>query len=129
MLNIIRVFPRQTSYTPIDEMALSGEPGLFSPEADEVHICCVFTWDIPKAERLQAAWSQYYKTVRIGGPAYGSPLGPFIPGQYIKPGVTFTTRGCNMKCYWCLVPSREGRLQTLDFPPGYIIQDNNLLQA
>ena len=45
-------------------------------------------------------------------------------------GVTFTTRGCNKKCPWCLVPKREGRLAEIqDFPEGYIIQDNNLIQS
>ena len=44
--------------------------------------------------------------------------------------MTFTTRGCNKKCPWCLVPKREGKLgEFQDFPDGWMIQDNNLLQA
>lgn len=102
---------------------------MFRPEADEVHVSVAFTWDIPAAERLQQAWGQYYDEVLLGGPAYGSPVGTFTPGQYLMKGVTFTTRGCNRHCPWCLVPEREGRLATQEFPDGYIIQDNNLLQA
>jgi hypothetical protein len=48
----------------------------------------------------------------------------------VKLGVTFTTRGCNNNCPWCLVPCREGKLVEIEnFASGYIIQDNNLLQA
>ena len=127
---LIRVFPRQTSYTPRDALAFVGDPPLMRPEAAEVHVSVTFTWDIPESERLRQAWAQYYPKVRLGGPAMGSPDRTFVPGRYLKPGITFTTRGCNLKCLWCLVPEREGRLTVLNaFPPGWIIQDNNLLQA
>ena len=68
--------------------------------------------------------------MRLGGPAFNSPCNGFEPGLYVVPGVTFTTRGCNNQCPWCLVPEREGRLvEYRDFAPGHTIQDNNLLQA
>ncbi len=128
-MSLIRVFPRRTSHTPTDDLTYVGDPGLFTPEADEVHVSVTFTWDKAEGERLAAAWEQYYPT-KIGGPAYGSPIGAFVPGRYIKHGVTFTTRGCDNRCPWCLVPEREGRLIEIpDFPPGNIVQDNNLLQA
>lgn len=115
---------------PKDNYAFVGPPPLMRPEADEVHISCTFTWDKPEAEMLQQAWSQYYPTVRLGGPAYASIQTPFEPGKYIAPGVTFTSRGCNNHCPWCLVPESEGKLfQYMDFMPGHIIQDNNLLQC
>lgn len=128
-MKIIRVFPRRTSYTPRDAMAFVGDPPLFRPDADEVHVSVAFTWDIPEAERLQQAWAQYYPKVLLGGPAVGSPDGPFLAGCYVKEGVTFTTRGCNWHCPWCLVPKTEGLLQVRPIVPGYIIQDNNFLQA
>lgn len=128
-MRVLRVFPRRTSHTPRDELVTTKGPTMFRPEVDEVHVSVAFTWDLPAARRLQQEWAQYYPVVRLGGPACNSPLGPFQPGLYIKEGVTFTTRGCNFHCPWCLVPKREGRLATQDFPPGYIIQDNNLLQA
>ena len=126
---LLRVFPRRTSHTPNDAMVFVGDPPMIRPAADEVHISVAFTWDIPAGQRLQQAWGQYYQQVLLGGPALGSPADTFTPGRYIMEGVTFTTRGCNLRCPWCLVPSREGRLALQDFPPGWIIQDNNLLQA
>jgi len=130
-MQIIRVFPRRTALTPIDAFAFVGDPPLIGkPEANEVHVSVAFMWDIAEGERLASAWGCYYKTVRIGGPAFNAKPDGFTPGMYLKSGVTFTTRGCNNSCPWCLVPSREGRLsEIVDFAPGYIIQDNNLLQA
>lgn len=129
-MQILRVFPRKTSLTPNDDMAFIGDPGLFLPPADEVHVSVVFTWDITEGYRLQSAWAQYYPIVRIGGPAFGNVQDRFAPGMYIRRGVTFVTRGCNNRCPWCLVPKSEGRLvEIADFAEGWIIQDNNLLQA
>lgn len=131
-MRIVRVFPRRTSMTPDDSMAFVGNPPLpfFLPEADEVHVSTIFTWDIEESHRLAEAWRQHYPTVYLGGPAFNTKLNGFTPGMYIKHGVTFTTTGCNHNCPWCLVSSREGRLvERKDFAPGYIVQDNNLLQA
>jgi hypothetical protein len=59
-IKIIRVFPRRTKFTPIDDFAFVGDPPMNKPFADEVHISCTFTWDIPAASRLLYAWGQYY---------------------------------------------------------------------
>ena len=67
MSTIIRVFPRRTSYTPTDKYAFIGDPPMFRPDADEVHISCTFTWDKANAERLRDAWGQYYPVVTLGG--------------------------------------------------------------
>jgi hypothetical protein len=127
-MRLIRVFPRRTNFTPQDDYAFVGEPPMIRPEADEVHVDCTFTWDKPKAERLAQAWGQYYP-VKIGGCAYDDIANGFISGQYIKQGVTFTSRGCNNQCPWCLVPPREGKLRQIDIQEGNIIQDNNFLQC
>ncbi len=130
MSKIIRVFPRRTSLTPRDDYAFVGDPPMIRPKFDEVHVSVTFTWDIKEGKRLQQAWQPYYSAVKIGGPACGSEVNEFIPGRYLRQGVTFTSRGCNNKCSFCLVSSREGRLKELkDFPTGHIIQDNNLLQC
>ena len=130
---ILRVFPRKNSHTPRDRLAFVGEPPMFRPstsEVSEVHVSVAFTWDIEKGKRLQRSWSHHYPVVKIGGPAFDEEIGKFVPGRYIKEGVTFTTRGCNRKCPWCRVPAREGRIVEIpDYPPGWIIQDNNFLQA
>lgn len=128
-MRIIRVFPRKTSYTPKDPLSFIGDPplGLWRPEADEVHVSVAFTWDIEEGQRLADAWRQYYPVVRLGGPAFDDAGNGFEPGQYVRHGVTFTSRGCPNRCPWCLVPRREGRLRLLDIAPGWIVQDNNFL--
>jgi pyruvate-formate lyase-activating enzyme len=75
------------------------------------------------------AWARYYPIVRIGGPAFGDPGNTFTPGQYVRQGVTFTSRGCDNRCPWCFVPKREGRLTLLPITEGQVVQDNNLLQT
>jgi len=125
----IRVFPRRTSMTPTDPFAFVGDPPLWRPPADRVSVSCTFTWDKPEAERLAEAWRVYYSDVELGGPAYGSPVNGFTPGRFIRQGVTFTSRGCNNHCPWCLVPEREGPLREILITPGHIVQDNNLLQC
>ena len=131
-MRIIRVFPRRTSFTPKDDYAFVGEPPLFLPDWRDikaVHISVTFTWDMAEGKRLVGAWSNYHPEVYIGGPAFNDLGDSFLPGQYVKPGITFTSRGCNNQCPWCLVPEREGRLKEMDFWSGNIIQDNNLLQC
>jgi hypothetical protein len=112
-MKIARVFPRRTSATPDDGLAFVGDPPLFRPEADEVHVSCCFTWDRPEAERLARAWANCGYKVRVGGPAYDAPAGDFAPGVYVKTGMTITSRGCIRRCPFCLVPKREGKLRTL----------------
>jgi len=124
MKRIVRVFPRRTSYTPRDDYAFVGDPGLFLPSADEVHVSVSFTWDIDEGKRLAEAWANHYPVVKLGGPAIDGEDGEFEPGMYVKEGVTFTSRGCIRRCPWCLVDSP---LRLLEIKPGWIIQDNNIL--
>lgn len=127
-MRILRVFPRRTSFTPKDDLVVIGSPELWKPSVDQVHISCLFTWDRNYCEQLKKEWSQYYPVVRIGGPAYGLTENGFVPGRYIKKGVIFTSRGCDFKCPWCLVPKIEGRFRALnEIADGNIIQDNNIL--
>lgn len=126
---LARVFARKTSYCPTDEHCYFGPPDRDTPEYEEVHVSCTFTWDRPRAEQLCAEWSSHGRTVRLGGPAYDSPATDFVPGRYVRRGITFTTRGCPNHCSFCLVPQREGKLRELTIAPGNIVQDNNLLAA
>lgn len=129
-MRIIRVFPRKTSMTPTDDpYVFVGDPPLWRPEVTEVHISVTFTWDREEGERLRQTWSQYYPKVFLSGPAFWGESSLFQPGLYVKNGVTFTSRGCNNNCPWCLVPEAEGPLRTIPIMPGYIIQDNNFLQC
>lgn len=127
---ILRVFPRQTSYTPVDDLAFVGMPPIVIPEHREVHVSCVFSWDRDLARELAFQWEgRTDKPVKLGGPAFGSPVAGFVPGRYLKPGIIFTTRGCDNHCPWCCVPGLEGPLTELSVVPGRIIQDNNFLQS
>lgn len=124
---IIRVFPRQTRATPIDEnVRIRCMPDLWD-SADEVHISVTFTWDRAWAENAAKQW-KYVAQVKIGGPAYNIAGGEFVPGMYLKKGYTITSRGCNNRCWFCNVPKREGGIiRELNVKEGWIITDDNLL--
>lgn len=130
MNNIIRIFPNKNSNTPDDEWVYIGDPPFpeLLPEAYEAHVSVTFTWDIEEGLRLKRAWESYIPT-KIGGPALGDSGSEFEPGMYLKRGITTTTRGCPHSCWFCYVPKREGKLQTLEIKPGHILQDNNILAA
>jgi hypothetical protein len=128
---MIRVFPKRNFWTPDDELAFIGERSMFSPQdrTMPVRISATFTWDKDEAERIADSWAAFYSDVQVGGPAYNSPAGEFVPGRFMKRGCTITTRGCPKKCPWCVVPKREGHLIELAIQPGWILQDNNILAA
>lgn len=136
-MRLVRVFPRRTKATPDDELAysprpgrghLDAGPGLFPPEADEVHISVTFTADKPKAEDLAEVW-RHVAPVKIGGVAYGDEgRGYFTPGKYIKHGYTFTSRGCPRRCWFCSVWKRRPKpVPIWPFAAGNNILDDNLL--
>jgi len=123
-VQIIRVFPRKTNATPDDDLVRIGtEPTLFD-EADEVHISCAFTWDMPLAEKLARAWS-CVAPVNIGGPATGESAGEFVAGRYVKHGYTITSRGCGNGCWFCVERNRP--VVELPIVDGYNVLDSNLL--
>jgi len=126
---MIRVFPRKTKWTPTDELAFVGEPTLFRPgdRSTPVMVSCTFTWDMSAADQLRRSWSRFYDRVEVGGPAFGHPGGVFVPGQFVKEGVTITSRGCPRRCAWCFAWRREGDIRELPIRDGWIVQDNNLL--
>lgn len=125
-MRIARAFPRRTRATPIGPFTYIGTPGLFPPEADEVHISVTFTWDLPEAERLERAW-RHVAPVKIGGPATGMRGEEFFPGMYLKMGYVITSRGCPNNCWFCSVPKREGNIRELRIWHGNNLLDDNLL--
>ena len=121
----IRVFPRRTKATPVDNLSRVGMPGLFD-KADEVHISVAWTWDLNFAEKLAKAW-EAVAPVKIGGPAVGMAGGDFTPGTYLRPGYTITSRGCPNRCGFCEVWKRDGITRELPIKDGWNILDDNLL--
>lgn len=117
-MKIARVFPSKTRMCPTDNDAYFGDPGLFTPQYDEIHVSVTFTWDIPKAERLARAWANHGK-VKIGGVAInGESDQPFQSGIYLREGVTITSRGCPNNCPFCMV--KKNSLSSMSFPKGIL---------
>ena len=132
-MRIARVFPTKTSQSPDDIDAYFGEPDLFTPNYDEIHISCTFTWDIDKSRRLADAWKNK-GLVKLGGCAIPTNndnilTDNFVCGKYIRKGITITTRGCPNNCSFCFVPKREGKMRELPIVEGNILQDNNILAS
>lgn len=125
MTRIIRVFPRKTKATPDDQLAFVGHPSLFA-EADEVHVSVTFSYDRAIAEDLAEEW-KYVAPVKIGGVAYGDASLEFLPGRYIKPGYTITSRGCPRRCWFCGVWKKWPAPNVLPIYDGWNILDDNLL--
>lgn len=124
---MIRVFPRKTKWSPNDELVFFGPPPSPLFREPVVRVSVLFTWDIPKGERLYEQWRECSDDCQIGGPAFDDPGGEFVPGRFVKDGVTITSRGCPKACGWCLVSQREGLLRELPIMSGNIVNDNNLL--
>lgn len=111
--------------SPTDQDAYFGEPDLFTPEYDEIHISVTFTWDTKRAWELAWQW-EHIAPVKIGGIAInGEPTNGFKAGIYLKNGITITSRGCPNRCPFCLV--NQNLIELEDFPEGNIVQDNNFL--
>jgi hypothetical protein len=124
-VRLIRVFPRRNKATPDDALAYFGPPDFFA-EADEVHVSVTFTADKTIAERLAEQWTQV-APVKIGGVAYGDTSLEFIPGRYVKPGYTITSRGCPRRCWFCDVWKKWPDANVLPIYDGWNILDDNLL--
>lgn len=124
-MRLIRVFPRKTKATPDDDLARFGPPDMFD-EADEVHVSVTFTADTAIAERLAEQWRPV-APVKVGGVAYGDTSLEFIPGRYIKPGYTITSRGCPRRCWFCGVWKKWPQPNVLPIYDGWNVLDDNLL--
>lgn len=132
-MKVIRVFPRKTSASPDDALAHFGPPPMFLDGADEVHVSVAFTADKLHAEWLAEQW-QHVAPVSMGGPAFEKGPTPaeypleFEPGLYIKPGYTFTSRGCPRRCWFCNVWKVRPNVTPIpDFHDGWNVLDDNLL--
>lgn len=108
-------------------------------EGDTAFLSVPFSWNLPDAYQ-RAVWyrSQGYR-VRAGGPgiftrpkflADVAEVGGNYPDAIAKqnPMATMASRGCDVGCWFCIVPKMEGKAFTLidDFPVRPVLCDNNL---
>lgn len=110
-------------------------------EGDVAYLSVVFSWHLPKAYE-RALWyrAQGFR-VRAGGPgvfrqkgyldAVAEVGGP-PPNREVltmhNPMATRASLGCDVGCFFCIVPALEGSTFTLlpDFTPRPVLTDNNL---
>lgn len=107
-------------------------------ENDTVYISVVFSWMLPKAYDRAKEMSDLGYHVRAGGsavwvrPKYLSDVAE-IGGEvdaliHHNSDATIASRGCPVGCYFCIVPTMEGKDFDLiwNFTPKPILCDNNL---
>jgi hypothetical protein len=75
---------------------------------------------------LAEQW-RFVAPTKIGGVAYGDNSLEFIPGRYVKPGYTITSRGCPRRCWFCGVWKKWPVANVLPIYDGWNILDDNLL--
>lgn len=113
-------------------------------EGETAFISVVFSWDAQKAFARAVHYRQIGHDVRVGGPGIFvlsrhpiskqfrevATLGGSLPDVVTRhnPMATFASRGCDVGCWFCIVPPMEGRTFTLlpEFTPRPILCDNNL---
>lgn len=127
-MTIARVFPSGTSMTPKDALAfINCDPPKKLPIIDAVHVSVTFSWDIPRDEQLAEKWLKTGVPVEVGGRAFRKKPGEFVPGMYVKQGMTITSRGCDNNCWFCDAWKIEGPIRELPIQDGWNVLDNNLL--
>lgn len=107
-------------------------------EGNTAYLSVVFSWKLPEAYP-RAIWYQALGLkVRAGGPAVWAnkkylsgitELGGEVEAiTHHNPKATIASRGCPVGCWFCVVPTMEGKEFTLlwDFVPRPILCDNNL---
>lgn len=110
-------------------------------EGETAYLSIAFTWRLPHAYS-RASWyrAQGFKVI-AGGPAlFPMKVRRFLdgvaewrkdyPDAVAKQNAmaTFASRGCDVNCYWCIVPKMEGKTFTEfpDFKVRPVLCDNNL---
>jgi len=108
-------------------------------EGDTAYFSVAFTWRLDDAYQQAVFYKQMGYKIRAGGPgiftrkhylADVAEIGGDIPDAvtHHHPDATFASRGCDVGCWFCVVPKMEGKTYTLlpDFTPRPILCDNNL---
>lgn len=103
---------------------------LYASICDKIYVSCVFEFN----NHLCKEWEG---KAEIGGTGVDllKTLPPEIDEMKPKINIGFTTRGCVHKCYFCVVPRKEGKIRVTgdiyDFWDGkskkIVLLDNNIL--
>lgn len=107
-------------------------------DSDTAYVSVVFSWRLPEAYQRCVWYRAEGYRVRAGGPAVWAnrryladvaELGGEVDAlTHHNKDATVASRGCPVGCWFCVVPTMEGREFTLlwDFVPRPILCDNNL---
>lgn len=108
-------------------------------EGNTAYLSIAFSWRLKDAFSRACWYRQAGYRVRAGGPAILTSKGFLddiakVGGSYPdavarhNPMATFASRGCDVNCWWCIVPKLEGRTFTEypDFIVRPVLCDNNL---
>lgn len=108
-------------------------------DGDTAYLSIAFSWCLPQAYSRAAWYRQQGYKVRAGGPGVFTrkhyldevaDIGGSVSDAVAKhnPMATFASRGCDVNCWWCIVPKMEGRTFTEfpDFVVRPVLCDNNL---
>ena len=111
-------------------------------DGDTAYISVVFSWDVGQVLETARKLTHVGMKVRVGGPGVHvkteartelgkiARIGGSIDDAVVRhnPSATFASRGCPVGCWFCIVPSLEGREFTLidNFPVRPVLCDNNL---
>jgi hypothetical protein len=107
-------------------------------EDNTAYISVAFSWLLPKAKELSIQYKEQGYHVRAGGTSVEinrkyladvAELGGNVDALiHHNPNATIASRGCPVGCWFCIVPTIEGKTFTLlwDFVPRPILCDNNL---
>jgi hypothetical protein len=108
-------------------------------DGDTAYLSIAFTWRLPDAYSRACWYRSLGLKVRAGGPgtftrkdflADVAEVGGALPDAVARhnPMATFASRGCDVGCWWCIVPKMEGRTFTEfpDFVVRPVLCDNNL---
>jgi hypothetical protein len=108
-------------------------------EGDTAYLSVAFSWRLNDAYSRACWYRQAGYRVLAGGPgiftrktflADVAEIGGKYPDAVAKhnPMATFASRGCDVNCWWCIVPKMEGREFTEfpDFVVRPVLCDNNL---
>ena len=116
--------------------------GLYTTDPDLVYISCIFKWNSDKARNIASYYESIGCKVNLGGSGinldYDYEMDGIIPDYTLFDmdyDLGFTTRGCIRKCYFCVVPKKEGSFRINEHPIKFhdsahknvVLMDNNIL--